>query len=97
MSTAHTYDFKKVGQELVEQIKAGKGGQRFGVFYDPAGKVEVQSPTAEELQGKSAEEMTKMYGERLKTQTEVATKAAQEELRKQVKDFAAWLKQQGVI
>lgn len=78
MSSVETYDFKKVSQELAEQIKAGKGDLRFGVFYDPAGRADLENG-----------DMT----EKMKT----AEKQAKEDLRQQIRDFAAWLKKQGVI
>ena len=97
MSTVQTYDFKKVGEELVEQIKGSKGANRIGVFYDPAGSVKREGPSAEEIGDKSPEELSKLFTENLKKQMEAGEKAAKENLRLQVRDFAAWLKKQGVI
>jgi hypothetical protein len=97
MSTVEDYDFKEVGRGLAEKVKAVKGGYRVGVFYDPAGHGEIKMPTEEELKGKNAEERSKMYLDMREAGQAGAAKSAKENLRLQVRDFAEWLKKQGVI
>jgi len=89
-SVSH-YDFQDAAQELIRQLKETRTATHFGVFYDPATEDDWSAhPTVEEREGKTPQEVWRQM-------EEVALSESREQLRQQVRDFAAWLREQGVI
>jgi hypothetical protein len=87
-----------VSEALAGEIKTSGKGNFFGVFYEPASLVEQRRrPTAEELKGKNEKEQQEVRQKFWKEAEEKAKKGSRDELRKQVQDFAEWLRQRGVI
>ena len=85
-----SYDFKGTAETLTNGVSHAKGNTVVGVFYEPgASAPETVRPER------------KLTGEEWKTHWKAREKAAkelgEEELRRQVQDFVAWLKAQGVI
>ncbi len=98
MSTVHDYDFKRVSEAVAGEIKTSGKGNFFGVFYEPTSLVEHRRhPTAEELKGKNEKEQQEIRQRFWKEAEEEARKGSRAELRKQVQDFAEWLRQRGVL
>lgn len=100
MSTVREYPFKDIAQRMIEKLHAdGKGGS-VGVFYDPTGPdPKVVEEAIAKAAGPNADERAQFRAS-MKVYDEMKSKAKElsgEELRKQVCDFAAWLKQRGTI
>jgi hypothetical protein len=80
------YDTRKAAVHFRKQIQSNKKNGIYGVFYDPAPK----NP----LNGINPPETTLEQRQIVQEQTQ---ELAREQLRKQVNDFAKWLKEQKVI
>ncbi|MHC4640917.1 MAG: hypothetical protein ACYS32_04675 [Planctomycetota bacterium] len=89
MSTVHIYKIKKLGERLRRELRIQQAEGVYGIFYDPMVLLIRRPITSED--GKSVTEM--YWKERMK----LAKENASEELRKQVQDFAEWLKEKEVI
>ncbi len=83
MSTVHTYDMKKVAVLVRNKIQADAKQGTYAVFYDPMEALDRSHAGPFSEQGALA--LSK------------SNESAKEILRLQVKDFARWLKEQGVI
>ncbi len=90
-STVQVYDFKKVARSVAARVRQQGKGVYFGAFYDPVAHIDLQ-------------EISKRIGndaqgaiQAMKEASAECAKAAKEDLRRQVQDFAAWLKAQGAI
>lgn len=89
-SSVDDYDFRELAQFVSQHVQAHAKGIYFAAFYDPA----CERAFAEDW-------LALVEGRTSLRSWEAQEKAAQEEakelLRQQVKDFADWLKGQGVI
>jgi len=91
MSTVHSYDFKDRANFVAQQVRAKSRGLYVGVLYDPAVPVPQLQLTSEQWKDRD------LVQRRYKEAGEQGRASAREDLRKQVRDLAAWLKQQGAV
>jgi hypothetical protein len=83
-STVSLYEVRGAAATLQEGLTTAKPEGTYAVFYDPAARYEDPAE----------KQPWRVPWER---RAQEANKTAREELRKQVRDFLAWLKAQGVI
>jgi hypothetical protein len=88
-STAQSFDFKKVAQQLCVDLKTKAGRGVFGVFYDPLVKINFSRLSRQTPLGQPRPTWNQM---RVEAKTE-----ATELLRQQAQDFAQWLADNKVI
>jgi hypothetical protein len=91
MSTVHSYDFKDRANFVAQQVRVKSRGLYVGVLYDPAATAPQPELTSEEWKDRD------LVQRRRKEAGEQGRASAREDLRKQVRDLAAWLKQQGAV
>jgi hypothetical protein len=91
MSTVQGYDFKDRANFVAQQVRAKSRGLYVGVLYDPAVPLPRPELTSEEWKDRD------LVQRRRKEAYEQGRASAREDLRKQVQDLAAWLKQQGAV
>jgi hypothetical protein len=91
MSTVQDYDFKDRANFVAQQVRVKSRGLYVGVLYDPAAPMSQPKLTSEEWKDRD------LVQRRRKEAYEQGRASAREDLRKQVQDLAAWLKQQGAV
>lgn len=91
ISSVQRYEIKKAGERLRSELKIHQAEGVYGIFYDPMVPLFRYPITSEDV--KSVNQMRLRWEERMK----LAKDNASEELRKQVQDFAEWLKEKEVI
>ncbi len=87
-SSGQEYNFKKTAITIADKLKSDGNDHYFGVFYDPGNHIDHTA-----LKGKPF--LARLTAERA-AEAE-AKKKSKEQLRQQVRDFAEWLRQRGVI
>jgi hypothetical protein len=87
-SSVSTYEPRLVAEKIAAQVKEKGRGVYFGTFYDPIGMLSMRE--VEQERRTTGDKAWKMAEKRSQEASKVL-------LRQQVQDFAAWLKQQGVI
>ena len=90
-STVQGYDFLRQANLVAQDIRQKAKGLYVGVLYDPAVAANRPKPTTQEAKDGRA------FEQGWKTSFENARASSREELRQQVRDLAAWLKQQGAL
>jgi hypothetical protein len=90
-STVQRYDFKDRANFVAQQVRAKSRGLYVGVLYDPGATAPQPQLTLDECQDRD------LVQRRYKQAEEQGRASAREDLRKQVQDLAAWLKQQGAV
>jgi hypothetical protein len=90
-STVQEYDFKDRADFVAQQVRVKSRGLYVGVLYDPAAERPRPQLTAQEYKDRD------LVQRRYKEAEEQGRASAREDLRKQVQDLAAWLKQQGAV
>ena len=93
-SSVSSYRLKDTAQDLIVDLQkhpTHKNSPWVGVFYEPSST--IKGPLVFEELPPSRDK----YLAALKTRSEAGKALGTEELRKQVRDFLAWLKAQGVI
>jgi len=95
-SSGHTYNFHEAAEYVADQLKKqSEADLRIGLLYDPACEYDLASVFADDDRSKRpSEEERETRLEALKAR---AKAKAFESLRRQSRDFAAWLKQQKVL
>lgn len=91
MSTVQIYDFKDRANFVAQQVRVKSRGLYVGVLYDPAAPMSQPKLTSEQWKDRD------LVQRRYKEAEDAGRAAAREDLRKQVRDLAAWLKQQGAV
>jgi hypothetical protein len=87
-STVQSYDFKRIAAAVPAAAPKGVEGMYLGVFYDPMARADFRRARSE----------NEKDWERSWRETQQQARAeAKDLLRRQVRDFAAWLKAQGAI
>jgi len=90
-STVQHYNFKDRANFVSQQVRQKSRGLYVGVLYDPAVRWPRPNLTSEEWKDRD------LVQRRYKEAKEQGRASAREDLRKQVQDLAAWLKQQGAV
>lgn len=100
-STVQDFNFPVVASRLAEQIDHQNKDRLFGVFYEPVARAkrpDIAWPTDfDKLPKEKQEAFLKQYEAKAEEARKEAVQQSASELRKQVQDFAAWLKKRGVI
>lgn len=91
ISSVQRYEMKKAGERLRRELRIQQAEGVYGIFYDPMVPLFRYPITSEDV--KSVNQIRLRWEERMK----LARENASEELRKQVQDFAEWLKEKEVI
>jgi hypothetical protein len=90
-STVQHYNFKDRANFVAQQVRVKSRGLYVGVLYDPAAPMSHPKLTSEEWKDRD------LVQRRRKEAYEQGRASAREDLRQQVRDLAAWLKQQGAV
>lgn len=98
MSTVQSYDFKTVAKKVALQIeKQNRDPKRyFVVFYDPAAHMS-RDGWPKNTGNLNEEERLRLWQQSHEKAEQNAKVASKDQLRQQVRDFAKWLKDKGVI
>ena len=98
------YDLVGTAQTLQASLAARKGKEKLAVFYDPITVDPALAAVASEIprpefsdRSNLTEEGKKAWDDYLKKRRDALKPAAEEDLRKQVRDFLEWLKAQGMM
>lgn len=109
--TVSEYDILDAAKRLKTGLRSAKGSGNVAVFYEPAGTAREnlrfpEAPARQSKDGKALSELEKAAQEDASRKAweeysinyeKSAKNAGKEDLRKQVRDYLAWLKGQGVI
>ena len=95
-TTVQVYPFKAIAKRVAEHLKGAEKGTYFAVFYDPADGVDRESESALRpmmFNSGDRDAWIKIWEQAKK---EAHARSA-EQIREQARDFASWLKEQGML
>lgn len=98
-STVSNFDFPALARKVSNSFQKRKSDQRavFGVFFDPLACAETPSPDVSSLTNDQKRLASAEYRKALTKEQEHLEDKAREKLRKQVKNFVAFLNQEGIV
>jgi hypothetical protein len=99
MSTAQYYDFPGFAEGFSDALRERKSGDAavFGVFFDPLANDDIPAPDTAGLEPELQRLADEAHADAVRLARETIEDRAKEKLRRQVRQFVAFLTEQGVV